>query len=720
MNKSAVLAVCMCAAMVAGGMFIATPVKAGDTSNTLVVDIRGAASPPFITQFNDVAWTPDGKYALFVGTNTVQAAAWWYDPTKTGDSAWTPAILAVGNPVATTFLAVEWDPDNSYMTIIGDALGGYWYHAARGGNLVEENDVALSVYIEDLSYSAGKMFAVGRSGIQGYAFVQYTATHNWSQLSGSIRTATNWYAGAIYSGKLYAAGNDGSSTCLYGSYLLPSGPWTIYDSGKQFVYTDMVVDTSNATAHRMLLTVAGRISTQFAVYQARGTNLTVVNGLVSVSTTSLDLKAIDIDSSGFAVAVGQNLVGPNGLVYDIWRVGSTTYSSMRGGSGGVYTAGNFKGVAVRPTGVQMALIAGSSLKYSYTSVLAPIQVDTAVPHIDYVDIYPAGTSTASSVLNSQVDVDIGDSLTRYTLETRIYDNLGVARMTTLEAWLWFDDAGVNFDLPTAMGATFDNVGGENKRMHFSITSAGVATQLYPATGAGEETSLISGSWTPIDATSAWVRITFSPHQQVRYAPGAPGFVEAAGGRYGGGVSQGQSTINALNAINTWDLKVTVGDDAPTRNYASAYDEFGFYKYTYLSTSGIPNGGAVYGSGAPNTANVVMTPSGSNVVFAANCLYGLSVQLMTDLIGVAVPANIISASQVRLQGGAIAVPTLFLATGSTQTLIGPAQAPLNSLRTTTTSSWDGNAVTLEPVRWWVDIPLVPEDSYVSQLLWSITN
>jgi len=268
--------------------------------------------------------------------------------------------------------------------------------------------------------------------------------------------------------------------------------------------------------------------------------------------------------------------------------------------------------------------------------------------------------------------------------------------------------------------SFDTAGHENTRMHFTITSGNVVNQLYPPMGPGEETSFVGGLWSYINTTSARVRMSFSPHQQVRYAPGNPGFVQAAGDRYGGGVPGGQSTVSALDSSNSWDIKVRVSDDAPTTNYASAFDEFGFYKYTYLSAANIPNGGAVYGSGAPGTNNVVMTQSGSDVTFCANCPYALSVTLASDLFGVAVPTNWIAASQISVRGGEVAAETFFVFGGSPITLIGGPQAPLNSWRETTTSSWDGNPLSNEPIIWECNIPPVPEDSYVSTILWAITN
>ncbi|MCI0479808.1 hypothetical protein L0Y59_04655, partial [Candidatus Uhrbacteria bacterium] len=350
---------------------------------------------------------------------------------------------------------------------------------------------------------------------------------------------------------------------------------------------------------------------------------------------------------------------------------------------------------------------------------------TAVPHVDYVDLYPFNDGIANSVLNSQVDVDIGDSNTYYTLEVMVYDSLGWDRLADLEIWMWYDDGATLADVPTAMGATFDNPGAENKRMHFTIDETAATVQMYPAPAPGtEEATLIGGEWNQFNASAVVVTLRFSPHQQVRFADGP--FTEVAPNmRYDPDADdiqdpREQTTVNALNNANTWDIKVTVADDAPTTNYDSAFDEFGFFRYTYLSTSGIPNGGAVYGSGAPGTNNVVMTQSNADVTFCANCPYILTVTLASALIGVAVPANTIPGTAVSIRGGQLGAENSFAAAGSTITLIGGPRPPLNYDRTTTTSSWDDDPGTLEQIVWEVNIPGVPEDSYVSTITWSLVN
>ncbi|MFH0815936.1 MAG: hypothetical protein V1934_03865 [Methanobacteriota archaeon] len=199
-------------------------------------------------------------------------------------------------------------------------------------------------------------------------------------------------------------------------------------------------------------------------------------------------------------------------------------------------------------------------------------------------------------------------------------------------------------------------------------------------------------------------------------------------RYDGDTSGGwnpedqsdNSGFAPLDEDLTWDIKVQIEDDSPVTNYARAYDEFGFFKYTYLGNAGIVNGGSVYGSGAPNTNDVALSPSNVNITFRANCPYRLGVQLMGDLNGLAVPANTIDGDAVSIQGGD-AARTYFAAGGSTIYLIGPAlnQDPLGSGRFTTTSTYDSDP-DWDPVFWWCDIPGVPEDQYSDSLTYSLSS
>jgi hypothetical protein len=727
-----IAAILACLALALGGLLAPMPAKAADTNNDLFTTLPGA---PVGVTFYDVAWSADGKLALFVGTDYAHGKAYYYQPE--GD-VWTEALFGGGFLPCYILYTVTYCPDSwSGAKFMGAGTSGgtgyYLWFPGPGQDTDYSNTVALFGFeVHDSIYnpaigSMGSLYLIANSAsgneIKLIELDLASGAPNPIIKVPKVSAAcfgvecdpvTNdvYIVGVQSSGVLYHKYQHNTST----NYSLPF-PYGVHLS-------DIVYDSYH-TPKRMIVTAlfqaVGDVTSVFDVRFSGGNYSFVIP--IGQTPDYTYFNSIAIDSDGRAVLVGMDDELTNyGRIYDLWTGSSgTTHLMIR--SEGIIAGEEFKGVAIRPTGVQMALVAGSAFKYSYTSVLGPIQVDVAVPHVDFMDLYPTG-SPGDDKLNSQIDVDIGDGGTTYTLEVGVYDSLGVARMTEIEVWMWFDAGATGVDLPTSLGAGFDAAGTENTRMHFRITRAGpTITQIFPAPGPTAETNFVNGWWSDINATAATVTLDFQPHQQVRWAPGpfTPGF--PGNPRYDpdmDGPEPGeQSTVSALNDGLTWDIKARVADDATTTNYASAYDEFGIYRYTYLGVAGIPNGGAVYGSGAPGTNNVVMSVSGANVTYSANCPYGLSVQLMSDLNGISY-AGMITAAAISIQGGAIAVPTVFLATGSTQTLIGPAQAPLNAGRTTTTSSWDGNAATWEPVRWWVDIPGVLEDQYVSQVTWAITN
>jgi len=287
----------------------------------------------------------------------------------------------------------------------------------------------------------------------------------------------------------------------------------------------------------------------------------------------------------------------------------------------------------------------------------------------------------------------------------------------------------NQDAPVAgIGlGQFDEAAFANQRMRFSANNGGPAPTLeFPLTG---ETTLSASTWQE-SGVYAWVNVTFSPHEQVRWADSSAGVWNqgpATAGRYDGlapfGVWNAEDQSDnlgyaPLDEDHTWDIKVQIQDDSAVTNYASAYDEFGFYKYTYLGSESIVNGGSIYGSGAPNTNDVVLSPSNVDVTFKANCPYRLGVALNGDLTGSAAPT--IDGDTISIQGGDLA-RNAFAVGGNTQYLIGAGSLhdPLGAGRFTTTSSYDDNADS-DAVFWWCNIPLVPEDQYVSTITWVLQN
>ncbi|MFH0815942.1 MAG: hypothetical protein V1934_03895 [Methanobacteriota archaeon] len=730
MKTAKLVALAVAAAMVAASLLVATPAKAADTNNDLFTTLPGA---PVGVTFFDVAWSDDGKLALFVGTDWAHGKAYYYQPA--GD-IWTEATFGGGFLpcyvlYTVTYCPNSWNGPKFAGTGQCGGLGYLLWFAGPG----QDTDYSSTSYlanfeVHDLAYNPGLgsmgtlyLCANDAPGNEVKILDIDLASGGFNAIMDEAKTSATLYGVEFdpATNDVYVVGVQGSGV-LYEQFDYSMGTTTPLSFPYGQVISDIVFDSHHAP-NRMIITLLYQgVGDVTSVYEARFS----VSGYTAVTPIGQSpdytyFNAIAMDGDGRAVLVGMDdEITTEGRIYDLWTTGSgTTHLANR--VEGSIALEEYRGVAIRPTGVQMALVAGSAFKYSYTSVLGPIQVDTGVPHFNYIDIYPYGDTLAESVINSQVDVDIGDSMTNYTIEAEVYDPLGVARMQFLQAYIWHDGGVENQTLPTWGGVGFDSPGYENLRMHFEITAGGATTQHFPG-GPDEETTLMGGGWSPINSTSAKVWLNFSAHQQVRWAAGP--FTELpANMRYDpdldGPEPEEQSTINALNDAGTWNMRLSVYDDAPTTNYAMAYDEFGFYKYTYLSTSGIPNGGAVYGSGAPGTPDVVMSVSGQNVTFAANCPYGLNAQLMGNLVGVTY-AGLIMGNQISISGGNVGARTAFGVGGGTAQLIGPLQAPLDSERTTTTSSWDGNSATWEPVRWWVNIPGVVEDSYVSQVTWAIMN
>ena len=206
-------------------------------------------------------------------------------------------------------------------------------------------------------------------------------------------------------------------------------------------------------------------------------------------------------------------------------------------------------------------------------------------------------------------------------------------------------------------------------------------------------------------------------QQVRFADGTPGFVESAGDRYGIGI-EGQSTSAALDALDSWNICVTVTDVGG--GSVSAYDEFGFFRYTYIGSAGLPGGGSIYGSGPPNTV-VILQPNNQDVTFSSNCPYQVRVSV-TDLWN-APHTQVIAASTLQVYGGTMSGWEGFSVAGDYIWLIGTEplgyQAPQYSLTYTTTSSADFNP---DPQLFQMacTIPTVPEDRYFGVLTFSVVH
>jgi hypothetical protein len=645
------------------------------------------------------------------------------------DNSWLDVSVTTGEAGGLPLASVEFCGDR--MVAMGDcgAFGTWFYtdpvtHYLTFGT----DDDLINCFVYDVMYIGGTIFACGQAD-GGYPMTWYNDGTGWQNGWGDAGRS-----GAYFGIDWYSWGSDvctysvgwwddmGTTRCLYQEYNVTAMAITTISSSLECIFTDIELDTSDSANPRMLITAAIRQPGVYGIYTADKNGGPWFSNMVGRggSPETEGFMGVDVDHHGTAVIVGSD--GTYGQVYSLYRSNGKTVVVKRSDDSSMFSAKDFQDVSIRPGGVQMALTVGSAFKYSYTSVLAPIQVDTAVPHISYIDLYPA-SDQSQHYLNHQIDVDAGTLVTQYTLSVCIWDSLGIDHVTAMNVWMWYDMGLTGADAP----GPFDDASLANQRMRFAINNGAAPTLEFPLSG---ETMLVGGAWQESGAY-AWVNITFSPMEQVRWADSSGGAWNQGAGtsyRYDGDTSgfwnpEDQSDnvgFAPLDEALTWDIKVQIQDDAAVTNYARAYDEFGFYKYTYLGNEGVPNGGSVYGSGAPSANNVPLSPSGSDVSFKSNCPYSLTVGIEGNLTGVAAPANNISAQQVSILGGAVAVETYFNWGASTRTLIGPAQEPLGSGRSTTTSSWDGNAGTSEAIFWEIDIPAVPEDSYTNQLTWSLSS
>ena len=701
--------------------------KAGDTPNNWFTSIPNA---PVGVTFNDVAWNSDGTYACFVGTDAVNAQMYWYNPAVTGAAAWTHTLKAGGSLLnAQSLNRVAWDPmHGGFIAMTGGDAVEYWYNSSRPGFATERLDSELKNFrCMNIVYDLYNHVPYSRFYAVGAAYSSTGATCmelNLNTLDWTMLTTTG-YGDEEWDGvAVDPATHDllivGQSTAGgYGYYFkFYRSNSTLQDMISTMnlpaYFSDIVYDQSSGDMLLSCSVHGGPVVS--AIYRLIAPNwgFSLSNNIGSIPSTTT-LNDIKVDSNGRAIAVGydDNAGIVYGRVYDIWRdSGNKWRLAQRSDTTSIFYTEHLSGVSIRPIGQPCALVSGSAFKYAYTSAASNIEVDTLWPHISYIDLYDAGTT--NSRLNSQVDVDPGTSTTSYDLVVRAWHGAGQAAIGQIDVVLWWDGGS------EIQPAPFVTPGFENQRMMFQWLRGSPDTwqQLYPTAAPYDETSLIIGACTHIDEPDLFnvtVRFRFSPHQQVRFADGLAGnFMETAGTRYGGGAPEGQSTPSALDRLNSWNIHVTTWDTSA--NQASAYDEFGFYRYTYIGTSGLPGGGNVVGSGPPNSM-VTLLPFSQNINYSANCPYQLTVST-TDLTGMNHGGNIPS-NRTATTGGQINVGTYFTGPGIPQYYFGSAAPaylnPRNSQRTTTTVTAGGNVVSF-----YCDIPSVVEDYYKGTLTYSVVH
>jgi hypothetical protein len=385
-----------------------------------------------------------------------------------------------------------------------------------------------------------------------------------------------------------------------------------------------------------------------------------------------------------------------------------------GGSQSFYAVG-YKGAA-SPSYAYVMGTAGGGVKVNDISSGTTFNVSVASPWVHNITLQEYTYSTY--VMNRQVDVDTGNGQTIYNLDVRAGHEGGADLITQVDVYGWYDQGNMTTDFPSTVTPNFDSPGWENQRFHFVWWRGnGSFWRAYPKTRPGDEEITLNigpgGSQWGSLGMNLNVRFQFCPRQQMHASGGM--FVEPPGSQYGGGGNGSQSTIMALNAPDTWDIKAVAS--AGLLN-AAAYDEFGFFKYTYLTSANLP--GSLSGSGAPGST-VHLSPVG-HVTFASNCYYRLLVYVDQDLEGQNLH-QFIPASRMAVRGGNLENWSWPMGTWEEQNFNGSGVAnalylfgsltvydpPMNNGRWTSTSRGNVGAVA-----WRCWVPNVPEDRYTTSV------
>jgi hypothetical protein len=700
---------------VTSGLLVPGMVRGADTSDTPIQEISGS---PASVEFYDVAWRTDGLVACFVGYSSLtgRGCVYWYDPSVTGAGAWTTVLVGgSGNPTSPLIRAVAWDAINGNFIAIGDCMsGGYWYIVMTKTFMQENFDPDLVGAVGyDLIYDSynSRMLCAGNSPSFGATcFTLILSPYDWTILFYNNDANAEYRGIAIDTNTNYIYIVGTNYVGFFGIYsrytgaLQNLGPMGYGLDYAELYFSDIVYSPS---ANAMVLCVESRNSSENGIFYAYGSTFGTLVGIGEMWNWQMRYKQMAIDPTGTIIAVGYNQsVLTHGRIYRIWR--DTSYGmwhiSQESTDGSILQDKLFKAVAIRPARIPFALVAGSAFKYSYTSADSGIQVNAVIPHINFIDVYAAGTST--SYLNSPLDIDTGSNTVGYDFTVSVYSSAGQAYINMAELRMWRDN-GVDENMPVG----FTDPGYGNARALFVWTRGApdVWTQTYPPVTGTEEITLVASSSShvdEVDGQNVTLKFRVYFHQQARAALGP--FTEPWGTR-----NANQQAWASFNNLNSWNIQMYVQDTGVA--YDMAYDEFGIYQYTYIGVSGMPGGGAISGSGAPGLT-VLLGPV-ADMTYSANCPYRLSASI-TNLVGDD-HAGTIPATAFRTQGGNLTstamtgadVPLYYFGNPPTY------QNPLDYGRTTTTSSGDFN-VDADPVYWWCVIPVVVEDRYRGTITYTI--
>ncbi|MBI5000008.1 MAG: hypothetical protein HZB92_00555 [Euryarchaeota archaeon] len=717
MNMTIVIG--MCVPILTAGLAVPSA-RAGHVESQWLVSL---GAPGGVT-FNDVAWSPDGSYAIFVGRNVGGGVAYWYYPEN---STWWLIGGVINSPNLT---AVKYAPQSllgPHFFIVGiSTVAGYWYWVRSPAENTNEGSAGPLAHFNatDIVYNPyrgsayGSMVVVGNKTAAGaYCYAYDLANSSWSMLTNDLNSSYNVMTAVAVGGgsdpSLIIAGvNSFNGVGAHYRYNYSTGQ-NGYGWGMVKTPNDIVYDSGN---DRAIFVCGNRApGDMVAIYSASGP---LFNALVPMGGNvwwTDNLQAID-GNDVRGIIVGYNTSSNRGVVYDIDNIGLT----LKSNNSAMFANENFTSVAIRQRGIPMALITGSAFKYNFINSDSSIIVNTVYPHIWNMEMYYQNDS--ASVLNSMVNVNPGDGSNWYRINvTGNYSSVagGADAIDNVSVYLWWD-GGANGDFSGLV-----DTGWPNRGLHMQWTKAGGFSMVFPLSG---ESEFLWGT-TQIDVAPGpnyTFSFAFRMNQQAWNASG-DGTWDAGLNtppnrwRSDDGVDD-QTTVAALDDAWSWDIKAAVTDTVHSASI-SAFDEFGIARFVYLGTgASLPGGGLLSGSGAPGQTVTLQPSVNQNVTFNANCNYDLRTW-STDLSAI-IPANgVIPAANLSVAGGQWAGLQALGGSGEPNAIwligsLGPGGYGVPGSTGTSNNTWnavDGGF----SVYWTCSIPLgKAEDSYVGTITYSI--
>ena len=321
--------------------------------------------------------------------------------------------------------------------------------------------------------------------------------------------------------------------------------------------------------------------------------------------------------------------------YDV-STGLVSYiGQVPGGGSGIFD------VAMRPhASTPYATVIGWNTlgNYYYTTSSTGSSVTTNVDLPTIAD-YDIKNAAGNSILNAMTDVD---STYMFYIDAyyEMSGNVNAWDRTTMDIYAWNDENNGQTSYPA------EGVDNSCTQFHLNYTggSNGAATGswvvIFPYLGQENyrEVSIVNQSES--FATEAdgyehhyfYINVSFGP--QMLYS-GNTAMTDS-----------GDSTESAgYNDAGTWNMEIRATDSTSSMNKDSKYTEFGLYKYTAITVSGNPSGGA-----PPGMSVNMSTPN--RVYYSANIDYQVKVKIgdLKNAAGDIIPASRVSVVAPDADGG----------------------------------------------------------------------